>query len=307
MTDRRLSYIVAAARYGSFTRAAAQVGVTQSAITKSVADLERQLGYEIFDRTARGIIMTDEGKLFVERAARLLEETDELLGVGATSDDPYADVLRIGVCPNSIEWLLLAPLRKLMARYPQIRLHVSGATSEQVIRQLRTGTIDVAFGYDAAFGEHPDIDRQSLAPIRTSLFVRQGHPLLDLETVTSKDIAQYDIVSPSLSKPYDTFIYQIYEENFQSPKNKIHMTDFFPLVTHLVLQTDAIGFVDVSYSKSSRFKASFATIPYLETLLPEALCCAVRRRWPPRPAARAFISACRELLPLTEAASSCSD
>ena len=55
MIDRRLQYVVSTARYGSFTAAAERVGVTQSAITKSVADLERQLGYSIFTRTARSL------------------------------------------------------------------------------------------------------------------------------------------------------------------------------------------------------------------------------------------------------------
>ena len=56
MLDRRLLYVVATAKYGSFTAAAEKVGVTQSAITKSIGDLERQIGYLLFNRTARGVI-----------------------------------------------------------------------------------------------------------------------------------------------------------------------------------------------------------------------------------------------------------
>jgi hypothetical protein len=81
-------------------------------------------------------------------------------------------------------------------------------------------------------------------------------------------------------------------------RKEVHGRDFFPLVSQMVLATDAIGFVAKSYSDSKRFKKSFATVPYLETLPPAPLCCAVRRRWPPKPPARAFISACREFMPL---------
>jgi DNA-binding transcriptional LysR family regulator len=53
--------------------------VTQSAITKSVADLESELGYAIFDRTARGVILTEDGRRFIERAARLRDEAQDLV------------------------------------------------------------------------------------------------------------------------------------------------------------------------------------------------------------------------------------
>jgi len=64
--DSRLRYAVAVARVGSFSGASKAVGVTQSAITKSVADLEQQLGFAIFNRTSRGVAMTPEGRDFID-------------------------------------------------------------------------------------------------------------------------------------------------------------------------------------------------------------------------------------------------
>ena len=78
MLDSRLKYAVAVARIGSFTGAANAVGVTQSAVTKSVADLEQQLGIALFNRTSRGILVTPEGRDFIDRAARLLADADDL-------------------------------------------------------------------------------------------------------------------------------------------------------------------------------------------------------------------------------------
>jgi DNA-binding transcriptional LysR family regulator len=298
MIDRRLAYVVATARYGSFTAAAAQVGVTQSAITKSVADLERQLGFDIFDRTARGVIVTEEGRLFVDRAVRLLEDANQLLRGSPTTFDPYADVLRIGVCPNSIEWLLMEPLSKLLSRYRQIRFHVSGANADQIVQQLRTGTVDVGFGYNATFSEHPDIRSEPLANIQTCFFARQGHPILELANVGHSALSQYDIVSPSFSRPYEQFINEIYEAHEVDPRLRIHIVDYFPLVSRIIRGSDAIGFVSLSYTRSQAFKKHFAVVRYSEFPPFEALCCAVRRRWTPRPAVRAFIMACRECLPV---------
>lgn len=298
MIDRRLLYAVSTARYGSFTAAAERVGVTQSAITKSVADLERELGYSIFNRTARGVLLTEEGRAFVERASRLLDEAKELMRGASPGSDPYSGALRIGVCPASLEWLLVEPLTMLMARHPTIRLDITGGSYDKVVQHLRSGAIDVAFGYQAAFADQPDFRRVPLAPLLTSFFVRLEHPILECKEVTGVDIAKYMLVSPSGSSPYDYSWREIYEEAGVDGADRIHVVDFFPIVERLVRNSDAIGIVSVNYAQTARFKKHYACIPFLlGSLPPSPLCCATRLRWSPRPAVRAFVKACREQLP----------
>src|ERR1700679_259594 len=118
MLDPRLNHLVAVARCGSFTAAAQAIGVTQSAVTKGVADLERQLGYAVFHRTARGALLTEKGSDFVERAAQLLDGS-------SSQSDPYAGTLRIGVSPASLEWRLIGPLAQLLSRHPSIRFEIN--------------------------------------------------------------------------------------------------------------------------------------------------------------------------------------
>ena len=300
MLDRRLQYVVSTARYGSFTAAAERIGVTQSAITKSVADLERELGYSIFNRTARGVLLTEEGRAFVLRATRLLDEAQDLFRGVFAGSDPYAGVLRIGVCPASLEWLLVEPLSVLIARHPGIRLDIVGGSFDRVVQQLRAGAVDVALGYEAAFEQQPDFRREPMPPLRTTFFVRQGHPILECEEVGKADIAKYDLISPSGSSPYDFFWRQIYEESGIDANDRLHIIDYFPIVERLVRSTDAISIVSTHYTHTSIFKSRFASIPFLDALPPSPLCCATRLRWSPRPAVRAFIKACRERLPSSE-------
>lgn len=297
MSDRRLLYIVSTAKYGSFTAAADQVGVTQSAITKSVAELERELGYAIFNRTARGVFLTDEGRDFVERAARILDDTRELFRGATTRSDPYDGILRVGVCPASLEWLLVEPLSALLSRHPSIRLDIAGGSFDKIVQQLRTGAIDVALGYEAAFETQPDFRRETLPPLRTSFFVRQGHPLLDLGEVAIGDIVKYDLISPSGSPPYDLVWRQIYEGTGEETHGRLHVVDYFPIVARLVRNSDAVGLVSLQYTHTRFFKSRFAPVPYLQLLPPSPMCCASRKRWSPRPAVRAFIQACREHFP----------
>lgn len=295
MIDRRLQYVVATARYGSFTAAAEHVGVTQSAITKSVADLEQQLGYSLFNRNARGVLLTDEGRVFVERATRLLEEAQDLLRGASPGSDPYATVIRIGVCPASFEWLLLEPLSALSSRHPKIRFDIVGGGYDRVVQQLRAGAIDVALGYEATFEGQPDFRCEQLPPVPTTFFARRDHPILALGAISRADLARYDLIIPSGPVPYDYQWRGIYEAAGVNPHERLYIVDCFPIVARLVAQTDALGITTLSFSKTRTFKKSFAPVPFLEPeLLAPPLCCATRLRWKPRPAVRAFIKACRE-------------
>lgn len=293
MLDSRLSYVVAVSRAGSFTAAADVVGVTQSAITKSVADLEQQIGYTIFYRTARGCLLTEKGRDFVERAARLLEDANELLRPHHI-EDRFAGILRIGVCPASIEWRLVEPLERLLKRHPSIRFDVSGSTFERMVQLLRNGAVDVALGFDAAFSDWPEIRREPVEGVKSLLFVRRGHPLLERRTLAAKDLVNFDFVTPSEGRPYGTVLRKIYEDQGVQWQRRLHTVDFFPIVRRIVATSDAIGVVSAPYAQSRSFRASFETLDQIKLLPPSAMCCAVRARWEPKPAVRAFIDAVRD-------------
>lgn len=295
MLDPRLNHAVAVARGGSFTAGAAIVGITQSAITKSIADLERQIGYSIFHRTSRGALLTEQGRDFAERAARLLEDAQELLR--RPRDDDYAGVLRIGICPASLEWCLAEPLEHLLARRPSIRLDVSSSSFERMIQLLRNGGVDVAIGLDAAFRAWSDLRRYRLISNTATLFVRKAHPLLDRTNITPRDLAEFDFISPSDSRPYGEVIRNIYESQGVEWRHRIHVVDYFPIVRRIVAKSDAIGVVAIAHGHSSQFQERFATLDGIDLFESAPLCCAIRSAWEPKPAVRAFISACIESMP----------
>lgn len=152
MHDRAIQYVVLAARYGSFTAAADRVGVTQSAITKSVGELEQSLRIVIFERTARGVLVTQEGRAFVDRASRLLEDFDQLMRAQQRID-PFAGPLRIGVAPAVLEWVLMKPIAEMLRRHPQVKIDINSSNFDRMVDQLRNGNVDIVLGLDAAWAE----------------------------------------------------------------------------------------------------------------------------------------------------------
>ncbi len=293
MLDPRLNHVVAAAQQGSFTAAARAVGVTQSAITKSIAELERQLGYLIFHRTSRGALLTDEGRVFVDRATRLLQDAKELLRERPGRDDAFAGILRVGVCPASLEWQVVEPLTVLLARHPQLRFDVTGASFERMAQQLRNGDVDVAVGFEDAFAERPDFQREPLEPAPTVLFARKDHPVLRSAPQGAADIARYPFVAPTDSRPYGARIRDIFESQGVDAQTRIHTIDYFPLVKRIVATSDAISVVAAAYAQTAAFRRAFAVLETVDHTPVARLCVAVRARWEPKPAVRAFVSACR--------------
>lgn len=295
MFDPRLKHAVAVGRLGSFSRAADAVGVTQSAVTKSVADLERSLGYALFHRTSRGALPTEEGRDFIDRAARILADAAELMGEAERRADPYKGTLRIGLFPGSMDWLLTEPLIALIRRHPAVRIETLVGNSERGIQLLSRGDIDVAFGLEAAFGAWSQFRCETIALAEIVPFVRKDHPILKHQPIGEDMLIGYDFVVPSSSsEPYTSIILQMFERHGLRPGDRLHMTDYFPLVCRIVASSDAIGLVAREFARTAWFRGRFTVLPGVKVLEPLVMCYAVRTRWPVKPAVRALIGEVRQ-------------
>lgn len=291
MLDDVIRSAVTVARHGSFTLAAEHEGITQSAITKRVAELEQRLGYALFNRTARGVIPTEAGLAFIDRAERLLEDLELLM---LENRDPYVGPLRVGVCPAALDGLIIKPIADLKRRYPQVQLDVSSSGFERMMHRLRNGGVDVVLGLERFFKEHIEFDREPLAMLEGVFFARKGHPLENQKQVPSSELAAFEFILPSEIPRYVQSIREIFESVGASPATRLHAIDYFPLIRVLVSQSDAIGVVSSSYVHSAAFKANFVVVDAVEPPAPGDLCCAVRARWEVSPVVKAFIQTCKK-------------
>lgn len=299
MVNRRLAHVVAVAQSGSFTKAAKKVAISQSGITKSIADMERELGFTLFYRTAKGALPTEEGREFIDQATRLLDDAAALMMGNRESRDPFNQALRIGVCPASIEWLLTNALGSLITRHPNLRFEVVSASFERMVQLVRAGGVDVAVGFDDAFAEWGDLSRQTVGYMRAVLFVRKDHPLVRDHDGDPAKLTDFKIVMPADSRPYGPVIQALFQDaGIFLWRRRIHTIDHFPTVLRLVRVSDAVGVTTEEFAQSPGFAAEFERVPGESILAPALLCCATRSRWEPSPAVRAFLRAIQEHLPL---------
>src|SRR5258707_4396628 len=110
MELRHLRYFLAVGEALNFTRAAAQLRVAQSALSRQVQDLEEEIGVDLLRRSPRGVTLTAEGKLFLDEVRDLLERTDEAVEkVRALARGEYGE-LHISYAPSPTAEILPAAL-----------------------------------------------------------------------------------------------------------------------------------------------------------------------------------------------------
>jgi DNA-binding transcriptional LysR family regulator len=115
---------LAVAREKSFTRAAAQLGVSQSALSHAISGLEARLGVRVLARTTRSVAPTEAGERLLRAIGPRLDEIDaELTGLSELRDKP-AGTLRITAGEHSAEAILWPALSKLLPRYPDIKVEL---------------------------------------------------------------------------------------------------------------------------------------------------------------------------------------
>jgi|SRR5665213_2543389 len=297
MLDRQLNHAVAVAQTGSFTRAAQRVGVTQSGITRSIADLERELGYALFYRTAHGALLTEQGRDFAERANQLLEDAQTLLTGGREGSDPFARTLRIGVCPSSLEWRLADPLADLLRRHPSVRVQVVASSLERLVYLLRSGGVDVAVTFEDAFSDWSDIKIESISEVRGVFFVRRGHPVLSRPMIAPPDLAAYDCIVPYDSRPFTNVLREFFEAADVAWRRRLHVIDNLAIAMRLVATSNAFAITSEEVATSANFARSFEKVPGESFRLPFPLCCATRARWELSPPVTAFVRTMKALPP----------
>src|SRR5579871_4771535 len=119
-----LSAFVAVAREGSFTRAAAKLGVSQSALSQTIRTLEERLRVRLLSRTTRRVSPTAAGERLLLNVGPRLEEIQAAIDSLAELSESPAGTIRITATENAIQTLLLPKLEKFLPQYPDINVEL---------------------------------------------------------------------------------------------------------------------------------------------------------------------------------------
>lgn len=170
--------VLAIVERGSLRAAARHLGVTQPALTRSVRELEHELGAALFERRPTGMALTGIGQAFVRRAASIQHEVERVRTEVEQLKGNHVGALSVGLSTVSHIALLSRVVASFEQRYPNVRLHISEGLFPALERDLQDGAIDFYVG-PLAGDEHPfEMIVERLFTNRRLVFGRHGHPLV---------------------------------------------------------------------------------------------------------------------------------
>jgi LysR family nitrogen assimilation transcriptional regulator len=188
MNSQHLEYFCKVAELGSFSRAAVFLGINQSALSRHVRNLERDLGMMLFYRNGRGVVLTEFGERLRTRAARALDEIALAKQEAVNARSNTVESVMIGMTPT-VGRLLIRPLaRELTSTFPNIKLRFMEGFSGHLLEWLDAGRLDVAVLYQAWGGgrvhtEELISERLCLVASTQAKKMRRATPTLELENV----------------------------------------------------------------------------------------------------------------------------
>lgn len=295
----KLKHVIAVDRHGSISAAARVLNLTQSTVSRSLADIERDAGYAIFDRRARDVVATERGRAFLTRAARIISDLEQLSEDSRLNRLEEETLIRVGVCPASMQGLVNKAIKQLVLRRPELRIHLEASSVGGGVRALRRGDIDVLVGPDNAMQGESDLTVEQLGELKTHLFVRKAHPLAGKPKVKNEEIAAFPVVAPDSMSWHTDQMRTLFATLGGDAARRMHVIEYFPLISDIVAASDAIGVVSDEYSNSKTFAQRFSLlkIDFFDRL---TVGFAVRKRWLPTAAMRAFQATLREFPPTAE-------
>jgi LysR family transcriptional regulator, hydrogen peroxide-inducible genes activator len=140
----QLRYFVAVAETGSFSRAAERCFKTQPALSRAIASLEEELNQRLFDRIGRRALLTDAGRLLLDRARRILEEVDDTERRLRDSGDLHGSRLTVGAIPTIAPYLLPRALDRFLRKHPEVELTAQEDVTRNLIEATARGEVDLA-------------------------------------------------------------------------------------------------------------------------------------------------------------------
>jgi LysR family transcriptional regulator, regulator of abg operon len=257
-------HVVAIAEHGSLRAAARYLQLAQPALTRSLGELERELGAALFERQARGMVLTPVGQAFVRRATSVLndvrrarEEVDQLqCGVGGSIVVGLSIAAHIAMLPKSI-----GPFRD---RYPALHLHIIEGFYPTLEAGLRNGTVDFYIGPKPKGPLPPEFAQRDLFANTRTVLCRKDHPLSNARSL--KELANSEWATTSITSRAEEELSELFK-SFKLPPPRLILRSQSALTLIVSLAySDLLAMVPKQWIEFAPTADVLSTIQIRETL-----------------------------------------
>ncbi|RFP10768.1 MULTISPECIES: LysR family transcriptional regulator [unclassified Duganella] len=187
---RQLHYFVVVAEEEHVGRAAERLHISQSPLSRQIAQLEDKLGLVLFERSQQRIRLTADGKVFLAEARAFLTHGNRLESLARRLGKGDEGGLCIGYLENAVHsGVLPDALRELRAHRPAVHVALYNYHSPEQLEGLRQRSLDIALVCAPPAADDPDLDRIQVLDDPMLLAVPEGHPLARAKKIKPADLA----------------------------------------------------------------------------------------------------------------------
>jgi DNA-binding transcriptional LysR family regulator len=277
MELRHLRYFLAVGEDQHYGRASRRLGVAQPALSRQIQDLEKEIGFKLFDRLPRGVKLSAAGELFMEDARRILREVGEATARAARVARGQSGTLRVGFAENA-SWHGVAPdsFRRFRQQQPDVDLQLQPASSLEQVDAIRSGSLDAGF-VNFMPKVDPDMDQLIVGRQHVELAAPKRHPVTRLQNLRLRDLTDAPFIwFPRRASPafYDRLIRECYRGGLRSPRI---VQEGLNEATILSLVSAGLGVGWVLGSARWRSPQAVAILPVVDLNIPVLLALAWRR------------------------------
>jgi LysR family transcriptional regulator of abg operon len=279
----QLRAVVAVAEHGSLRAAARSLDTAQPTLTRSLLELERELGAPLFERRSRGMVETALGRAFVRRAVTILndvrrarEEFDQLRGsTGGTVTIGLSIAAHFSLLPKALH-----PFRR---QFPNVHLHIVEGFYPTLEHGLQDGTIDLSIGPDSGLRLPTILRKETLLRNRRAVICRSKHPLLHAKSL--RELVDAEWISTSITPRAENEIGDLFRcHGLPEPKLALRSQSALTLLTCLA-NSDLLAMAPTQWLQSALANRLLTTINVKEELAAPPLIVVTRSDVPLAPAA----------------------
>lgn len=244
----RIFYVVA--KNGNITKASKELNISQPAISKSIKNLEEQLGGQLFFRTKRGVILTDEGKEFYKYISQAIEYIYNAENKFSDLVNLETGCIKIGISTTLTKEFLLPYLEKFHSLYPKIDIQIVTSYTDDLMTKLKNGLIDILILNLNNKNYGNDIEIIKCRKIQDCFVVGEKFKSLASQELSFNELNNYPLLLQAKGSSTREFLDDVAKANNITLKPNIELASY-SLVSEFVKIGFGIGYVTRDYVKSA--------------------------------------------------------
>lgn len=237
MELRHLRYFIGVAESENVSRAALKLHVSQPALSRQIRDLEDELGFLLFERSAKSVRLTEAGRAFLPEARAVLQRVEEAIKTARAVATGAHGELHVGYAPSLTARILPSALRAFQTESPNVCVKLHDLSTEEMLAGLRDGKLQLAFVARPLSAALRGLKFEALARDPICVAVSPKHSLAHRRNVSVAEIAREPLVAYT-RRDYPE-AHELLENVFARAKFKPRITEEHDSVSSLIAAIEA--------------------------------------------------------------------